>query len=405
MAPSNALERTVPRASGREFDLVVYGATGYTGRVVVEYLVGLRERETRGLKWAIAGRNADKLAEVLHSTGASASTPVLVADAADGDALAALAARTRVILTTAGPYQLHGAPLLGACVACGTDYVDLCGEPVWMRAMIDRFDAAARDSGARIVFSCGFDSIPFDIGVWHLQQLALGSFGTPCRDVEARVRELRGSLSGGTLASLGATRDASRDARVAALMRDPFALTPGFAGPDQPADDQPRFDERNDTWLAPFLMAPINSKNVHRSNLLLEHAYGTDFRYSEMLVTGRGERGEWIARSIAADSPLLRRDAARPGAGPSVEERERGRYEILFIGRTPDGRVLRTSVAGDRDPGYGSTSMMVVQSALCLLTGEVHKGGGLWTPAAALAPSLVGRLTADAGLTISIDPA
>lgn len=388
------------RSSGRELDLVLYGATGFTGRLVVEYLSRLPEGR-HGLQWAIAGRDAQKLKRVAEEAGAPSATPILVADAADRPALAALAARTRVVLTTAGPYQLHGAPLLAACAANGTDYVDLCGEPAWMRSMIDAQEEVARSTGARIVFSCGFDSIPFDLGVWYLQEMARDCFGSPCRQVDALILKMKGPLSGGTLASLKATLTACQDEAVAALMRDPFALTPGFAGPAQPADDRPRIDDRLGVWLAPFLMAPINSKNIHRSNLLLGHAYGRDFRYSEMLVAGGGERGERIAHAVASARPFERADAPRPGEGPSAEERASGHYEALFIGATGDGRTIRARVLGNRDPGYGSTSMMITQSALCLLRDDIDCGGGIWTPAAALAPCLLGRLTGFAELTFA----
>jgi short subunit dehydrogenase-like uncharacterized protein len=389
--------------ANRELDLVVYGASGYTGRLVAEYLARLPEADA-GLHWAIAGRDGERLAQVRQEIGAPLTLPILVADAADPHALAALAARSRLVLSTVGPYQTHGSLLLAACAAAGTAYVDLCGEPVWMRAMIDTYSDAARESGACIVFSCGFDSIPFDLGVWHLQEQARLRFGTPCQRVDARVRKLKGPFSGGTVASLKATLvDCRRRKEAARLMRDPFALTPGFAGPEQPPDTEPRFDPDLGAWLAPFLMAPINSKNIHRSNLLAGHPYGRDFRYSEMLVAGAGKRGEDIARALAADEPLLRPDAPRPGEGPSREERESGYFEILFIGRTRDGQHIRTRVSGAQDPGYGSTSMMVAQSALCLLQDQRERRGGIWTPATALGSALIGRLAKYAQMVFSAE--
>ena len=387
----------------KPFDIVVHGATGFTGRLVVEYLLQ-RYAQGSGLRWAMGGRSADKLAAVRDELGAPSSTPLVVTDSSDAASLKALTDSTRLVLTTVGPYQLYGNELVAACAASGTDYVDLCGEPAWMRQMIDAHEAAARSSGARIVFSCGFDSIPFDLGVLLLQNEARQRFGAPVPRVRGRVRRMKGTFSGGTAASLKATMAAAAtQPGVLDLLKNPFSLTPGFEGPKQPPGHKPLYEESLGAWVAPFVMAAINTRNVHRSNFLLQHAYGTDFVYDEMMITGPGEKGEAMANAIAADKSLASDKGPKPGEGPSKEERETGFYDVLFVGEAADGRSLRVGVKGDRDPGYGSTSKMIAESAVCLLQDASATPGGIWTPASAMGTALIARLGANAGLTFAVE--
>lgn len=387
-------------SNGREFDLIVYGASGFTGRLVAEYL-----DQTYGgdLKWALAGRNAEKLAAVRAEMGISDSVPVLTADADQPDTLKALAERTRLVLTTVGPYQLYGEPLVKACAEAGTDYVDLCGEPAWMRQMIDRYGDTAKQSGARIVFSCGFDSIPFDLGVFFLEQQAKEKGLAPMTRVKGRVRKMKGTFSGGTAASLKATLAAAKDPEIRALLTDPFALTPDFSGPAQPPAAKPEYDDALGTWAAPFVMAAINTRNVHRSNFLLGHAYGENFVYDEMLLTGDGDKGKATAEAVAQDRSLAGDDAPKPGEGPSKEERENGFYDVLFLGSNDQDQQLAVSVSGDKDPGYGSTSRMISESALCLLRDATDTAGGIWTTAPALGDKLIKRLIEHAGLKFTVE--
>lgn len=389
--------------SQKEFDIVVHGATGFTGRLVIEYLLQ-RYPAGSGVRWAMGGRSADKLAQVRDALQAPADTPLVVTDSADAASLDALMARTRLVLTTVGPYQLYGNELVAACARAGVDYVDLCGEPAWMRAMIDAFEPQAKASGARIVFSCGFDSIPFDLGVAMVQEEMQAQFGTPANRVRGRVRRMKGTFSGGTAASLKATMAAAaKDPGVLALLRNPFSLTPGFEGPRQPSGNKPMVDEVLGLWVAPFVMAAINTRNVHRSNFLLGHRWGQDFVYDEMLVTGAGEKGEAFAHAVAADKSLGGEGGPKPGEGPSREEREAGFYDVLFIGSNAKGDTLRVGVKGDRDPGYGSTSKMITEAAVCLLQDATDTGGGIWTPASAMGARLRERLQKNAGLTFSVE--
>ena len=389
----------------KEFDIVVHGATGFTGRLVIEYLLA---RGDTGLRWAMGGRSLDKLAAVRDEVGAPASTPLVVTDNANPASLAALMARTRLVLTTVGPYQLYGSALVQACAEHGVDYVDLCGEPAWMRQMIDAHHATAQASGARIVFSCGFDSIPFDLGVWMLQDQMVKRFGAPAPRVRGRVRKMKGTFSGGTAASLKATMAAAAtQPGVLDLLRNPFALTPGFEGPKQPSGNKPMVDEAlgADVWVAPFVMAAINTRNVHRSNFLLQQAGGADFVYDEMLITGKGDKGQAIANAVAADKSLASDDGPKPGEGPSRAEREAGFYDVLFLATGKNGETLRVGVQGDRDPGYGSTSKMIAESAMCLLQDASATPGGIWTPASAMGQRLIDRLQAHAGLTFAVEAA
>ena len=387
--------------SDKTFDVVVYGASGFTGRLVAEYM---HKQYGRSVNWAMAGRSEAKLAEVRAEMGISEDTPLVAADADDAASLKALAESAKVIITTVGPYQLYGSGLVAACAAAGTDYVDLSGEPGWMHDMIGAHDAAAKASGARIVHSCGFDSIPFDLGVYYLQQAAKEKFGAPCNQVRGRVRAMNGEFSGGTAASLGATMAAvAKNPDLLSILINPFALAGGFQGPDQPADNAPYEDETIGMWVAPFIMAPINTKNVHRSNALMGHAYGEDFLYDEMMVAGAGDEGKAVAEFVASVNPLEGDDVPQPGEGPSKEAREAGNYDVLFVGTTAAGERIEAAVGGDMDPGYGSTSKMLAESALCLLQDCDGLGGGIYTPAPAMGEKLIKRLCDKAGLYFKME--
>jgi short subunit dehydrogenase-like uncharacterized protein len=392
--------------SSSKFDIVVYGATGFTGQLVAEYLAAHYKGDS-GLKWAMAGRSKDKLASVRDAIGAPSDTPLIVADASDPASLKPMVAQTKSVITTVGPYQLYGADLLAACVEAGVDYFDLCGEPIWMRQMIETHEAAAKASGARIVFSCGYDSVPFELGVFCAQDEAKKVFGAAVSRVKGRVRAMKGTLSGGTAASMKATFVATaRDLSLVAILRNPFALTPGFEGPKQPPGNKPIFDEELNSWNAPFVMATINTRNVHRSNVLMGFPYGRDFVYDEMMATGPGEKGEETARRIAAAinaEKMGASNAPKPGEGPSKEERENGFYDLLFVAFAPDGRQARAVVKGDRDPGYGSTSKMISECAICMLRDTPDVAAGIWTPGAAMGHKLIKRLADHAGLTFSVE--
>jgi short subunit dehydrogenase-like uncharacterized protein len=389
-----------------KFDIVVYGATGFTGQLVAEYLAE-HYRGDHDLKWAMAGRSLDKLASVRDAIGAPADIPLIVADASDPASLKAMIDQTRSVISTVGPYLLYGSELLAACVAAGTDYFDLCGEPIWMRQMIDAHEATAKSTGARIVFSCGYDSLPFELGVFCAQEQAKKVFGAPASRVKGRVREMKGTFSGGTAASMRALFEAAaNDHSLVALLRNPFALTPGFEGPKQPPGNRPMLDPDLDSWAAPFVMANINTRNVHRSNLLLGFPYGRDFVYDEMMLTGPGEKGEALAKRITAANTSDKMGGSggpKPGEGPSKEERENGLYDLLFVALAPDGRQVRASVKGDRDPGYGSTSKMIAECAICLLRETPDVPAGFWTPGAAMQHKLIRRLVDHAGLTFAVE--
>jgi short subunit dehydrogenase-like uncharacterized protein len=388
--------------AGRPFDIVVYGATGYTGRLVAEYLAS--HYRGKGPKWAMAGRSEAKLAEVRGLIGAPADTPLIVADSDDPASMTALATSTRVVITTVGPYQLYGEPLLAACVEAGTDYADLCGEPVWMRQMIDKYDGVAKASGARISFSSGFDSIPFDLGVLMLQKEASARHGAPAPRVKGRVRAMKGTFSGGTAASLKESlKTLAKHPSLLPYMTSPFALTPGFDGPSQPSGMIPEYDSSLVSWAAPFIMAAINTKNVHRTNLLLGHPYGTDFRYDEMVLTSPGEMGKQAAEALAGalKAPFGGNGGPKPGEGPSKEERETGYYDVLFVGEWPDGKTLRYGVKGRYDPGYGSTCRMIAETGIALL--DCTAPGGISTPGALLGEKLVDRLREHAEITFTVE--
>ena len=390
--------------SSPKFDIVVYGATGFTGQLVAEYLAAHYKGDAN-LKWAMAGRNKDKLATVRDAIGAPSDTPLIVADASDPASLKAMVAQAKSVISTVGPYQLYGSELLAACVADGVDYFDLCGEPVWMRQMIEKHEEAAKASGARILFSCGFDSIPFELGAFFVQEEAKRVFGAPAPRVKGRVRDMRGTLSGGTAASARAQFEAvARDLSLVAILNNPFALTPGFEGAKQPRGNRPVFEEDLQSWAAPFMMALINTRNVHRSNMLMGFPYGKEFVYDEMVLTGAGEKGEANTKLVmAANAGKTGPDAPKPGEGPSKEERENGLYDLLYVAIAPDGRQVRAAAKGDRDPGYGSTSKMISECAICLLRDTPDVPAGFWTPGAAMQHRLIKRLVDHAGLTFTVE--
>ena len=387
--------------SDKSVDVVIYGATGFTGKLVVEYMQEKYGKD-EDISWAIAGRSEEKLNSVREELKVGSNVPQLLVDSNDKDSIASMVQQTKCVLTTVGPYQLYGANILQQCVIHGVDYVDLCGEPGWMHEMINEHAEQAKETGARIVFSCGFDSIPFDLGVYFLQKEVIARHGQPASNVRGRVRAMNGEFSGGTAASLGATMASLKEKpELFEVLVNPFALSNGFTGPEQAQDSKPIYDDKLETWVAPFFMAPINTKNVHRSNALMDHLYGKDFCYNEMWIQGPGEEGKAAAEFVGSMNPLA--DAPAPGEGPSKESRENGNYDVLFCADLSDGSSLHASVSGDMDPGYGSTSKMIAESALCLVDDCSELSGGIYTPAPAMGEKLITRLQASAGLTFKIE--
>jgi len=384
----------------KKYDFIVFGATGFTGKLVVEYLVE-RYLGNPEIKWALAGRNLEKLKSVAKSKNVPDDICLFTADSNDKTSVENLVSKTRCILTVVGPYQLYGNNIIESCAKSGTDYVDLCGEPGWMHEKINELSDISKESGSRIVFSCGFDSIPFDLGVLFLQKEIIKRFNKPAPNVRGRVRAMNGEFSGGTAASLGATMSALKEKpELFAVLANPFALSNGFIGPDQPADNKPVYDEKLDSWVAPFFMAPINTKNIHRSNALMDHIYGEDFCYNEMWIQGTGDEGKAAADFISKSNPLS--NAPQPGEGPSRESRENGNYDLLFCGDIDD-KSIHVSVTGDMDPGYGSTSKMITESAVCLVKECDDLKGGIYTSASSMGTKLIKRLEDNAGLTFKLE--
>ena len=385
-----------------EFDFVVYGATGFTGKLVVEYLQA-KYSDNNEINWAMAGRSLEKLNQVKKDLDVSDSVTTLEVNSNDQASIEKMMEMTDCVLTTVGPYQLYGNEIVKLCAETGTDYVDLCGEPGWMHEIISKYNDKAKETGARIVFSCGFDSIPFDLGVLFLQNEVKKQTGRTSNKVRARVRVMEGEFSGGTAASFGATMASLKtNPELFSILGNPFSLSEGFQGPQQENDSKPVFDEALGVWVAPFFMAPINTKNVHRSNMLQNHAYGKDFLYNEMWVAGPGEEGEQIAKMMATANPMSGDDVPKPGEGPSKESREAGSYDVLFCADI-EGSVISTSVTGDMDPGYGSTSKMIAESAICLVKDSAELEGGIYTPASSMGRKLIKRLVDNAGLTFNVE--
>ena len=388
--------------STKKFDFVVYGATGFTGKLVVEYLVS-KYGDDQNISWAMAGRSIEKLQSVKDDIGVNADIELIQVDSNDISSIDNLMSQTRCILTTVGPYQLYGNHIIAACASSGTDYVDLCGEPGWMYEKISQHKEEAEKSGARIVFSCGFDSIPFDLGVLFAQNEVIKRYGKPSSNIRGRVRVMDGEFSGGTAASMGATMASLKEKpELFEVLINPFSLCEGYKGPEQAADSKPLFDEKLDTWVAPFFMAPINTKNVHRSNALMNHSYGKDFCYNEMWVSGPGDEGKAVADAMASVNPMGGKDGPKPGEGPSRESRENGSYDVLFCADI-DEQSVHVSVKGDMDPGYGSTSKMITESAICLVKECEELVGGIYTPASSMGEKLIKRLEMSAGLTFKIE--
>ncbi len=394
----------------KRYDLVVWGATGFTGKLVAEYLA---RHASPGIAWAIAGRNRAKLEEVKAALDVDCG--VEVGESLHRESLDAIVSRTRVVASTVGPFARYGTPLVEACAQHGTDYCDITGEPQWIRGNIDRLHTKAEANGARIVHCCGFDSVPSDLGVWMLHDHLQRKHGTRLASARGYVAKIKGGFSGGTIASiLNLLEQASADKNLRRMVSDPYVLNPEGEreGPDRRDQQGVRYDESLRRWTAPFLMAAINTRIVRRSNALLSYPYGRDFRYGEStLSAGRlqarivnaGLAATLIGGSFGPTRWLMRKFLPAPGQGPSADEREQGHFELRFYGRgegdpAPD---VRGRVIGQSDPGYGETSKMLAESALCLAFDSLPVRGGILTPASCMGESLLARLRA-AGMLFEI---
>ena len=396
----------------REYDIIVWGATGFTGRLVVDYMA--EQQANSNLKWAVGARNPQKLQQML----AGRDVAMVTADSGDEASIEALVRKTRVILTTVGPYARYGSSLVAACAKHGTDYCDLTGEVHWMREMITAYQEEARATGARIVHTCGFDSIPSDLGVYFLQKHMLSTHGVPARQIKYRPRAFSGGFSGGTIDSMIAMMEKAReDKSIRTKLADPYVLNDTQRGLDGPDRLSAYYDEDFDSWVGPFVMGSVNTRVVRRSAELLNGLYGRDFQYNEGVLSGKGAggflgatgtgvgTGVFVgAASVSFTRGLMQKFLPKPGEGPSDDAINNGYYDIELFGQHPtdSNKNVRVRVKGDKDPGYGSTSKMIAESALALAQDDLPVSGGFWTPASAMGDQLLARLPQSAGVTFEV---
>ncbi|MGP5174593.1 saccharopine dehydrogenase family protein [Psychrobacter immobilis] len=407
----------------RPYAVVLYGATSFVGQITAHYLTeflsNTKDKDGADVTWAIAGRDEAKLNELQSKLGSTVD--IILANSDDADSLDEMTKQTQVIISTVGPYLKYGEPLIKSCTTHGTDYVDLTGEAIFIKDMMDKYQDAAKQSGARIVNSCGFDSIPSDLGVYFTQTQAEEKFGRACDVIHMRVKAAKGGLSGGTIASMATIfeevgKDKSRRKQVA----NPYLLNDDKDAPNvrQANVSKPEYDSEHKRWLAPFVMASINTRIVHRTNQLLGYEYGRDFKYDEAMWMQDGVKGQLSSYAMSAGlfgfatammvkpsrELLAKHVLPKSGSGPSAEEQANGYFDIRLFGETANKDTINTKVTGDKDPGYGSTSRMLAQAALCLAQ-DISKeevGGGFWTPASAMGNDLLTRLEEHAGLSFEV---
>ncbi|MEM1433176.1 MAG: saccharopine dehydrogenase NADP-binding domain-containing protein [Pseudomonadota bacterium] len=407
----------------REIDILLWGATGFTGQIVAEYMQ--RTYGNSNLTWGLGGRNQQKLEgvaqQVTKAHPTSGTAPALyVADASDPAQLAELVPKARVVLSTVGPYAKYGSELVAACAAAGTHYCDLTGEVQWMQQMIHAHQATAEASGARLVFTCGFDSIPSDLGTYRLAKEMQARHGCAPAAVKYRMRGASGGFSGGTFDSLITMMEqAEADPKIKAIVADPYALNPAgeSAGLDGPDKITPEWDPDFSAWVGPFVMAQINTRVVRRTNALTGYEYGRDFRYDEATLMPGGIFGGFGASALSLGTAVINGMAGfgptrsflksigpKPGTGPDRAAQERGYFHIELLAKHPkeSSKDLRLKIWGDRDPGYGSTAKMLSESAVCLAQDELTVGGGFWTPASAMGDELLERLPSNAGVSFEL---
>ena len=398
----------------KQFDIIIWGASSFTGKLVTEYL--FNKFGSSKIKWAIAGRDLGKLKKV-RSQVADKNIPIFIADSFDEESLLKFIKKTKVICSTVGPYSLYGTKLVKLCVENNTNYCDITGEAHWIRTLIDNFHKEAKSKKIKIVNSCGFDSIPSDMGVFFIQNELKKVYKTYAKSIKMRVAGIRGGISGGTYSSINnLLKEAYADKSVFKVLNNPYGLNPKdkMEGLDKKDLRKIIFDKESNSWIYPFIMAGINTKIVRRSNALLNFQYGKDFRYDEAMMAGNGISG--FGKAILAVFPLamvglnpnsflkkiINSFMPKPGEGPGVEKRKNGFYNLRFYITIDEKRKAFAKVIGDSDPGYGSTSKMLAESSLCLAFDNLPKNYGILTPSSAMGEKLLDRLIKNAGLSFEI---
>ena len=398
----------------KELDLIIWGATGFTGQLVSEYIN--KKYSNTALKWGIAGRNKEKVLVVADRLNI-AKDRIFIADCNDIESLIKLTSKTKVICTTVGPYAKLGTNLIEACIKTNTNYCDITGETQWIRKMINEYHLKAKKNKIKIINSCGFDSIPSDMGVFYSQKKVFEKTGKYASKVNMRVAGAKGGISGGTYNSLSNVLEEARvDKEVRKTLTNPYGLNPinKQNGPDKADLQSVIFDKVSNSWIAPFVMAGINTKIVRRSHALIDFKYGSDFSYDEATLSGKGVLGQ--VKGYLSLIPIFlatRKKGSfiknivdyvlpKSGEGPSEKTRISGYYNLRFY-LTQQNKIYLSKVIGDMDPGYGSTSKMLAESAVCLALDKTPKTYGILTPSVALGDPLLKRLQENAGLTFIFD--